>query len=105
MSRTVTSITPFIWSYPQIHQDVSYVKSRSLTEKVPYGMCEPVICYMDTNHLHTHLHAQTRQAAINGLAVVGFIALVGAGIWFAVYSTRFVPTVVNNLGAAAVYLG
>ena len=56
---------------------------------------------MDTNHLHT----QTRQAAINGLAVVGFIALVAAGIWLAVYSTRFVPVVVNNLGAAAVYLG
>jgi hypothetical protein len=39
------------------------------------------------------------------LAVAGFIALVGLGMWLAVYSTRFVPTVVNRLGAAAVYLG
>ncbi|MDO8566885.1 MAG: hypothetical protein Q7R58_01895 [bacterium] len=46
-----------------------------------------------------------RQAALNGLAVVGFIALVAAGIWLAVYSTRFVPTVVNSFGSAAVYLG
>ncbi len=47
----------------------------------------------------------TRQAAINGLAIVGFVILVGAGIWLAVYSTRYVPTVVNRMGAAAVYLG
>lgn len=47
----------------------------------------------------------TRQSAINGLAVVGFVALVAAGISLAVYSTRFVPTVVNSAGAAAVYLG
>lgn len=47
-----------------------------------------------------------RQAAIiNGLAVVGFVTLVAAGIWLAVYSTRFVPTVVNGVGSAAVYLG
>ncbi|KKW43501.1 MAG: hypothetical protein UY97_C0025G0009 [Parcubacteria group bacterium GW2011_GWB1_57_6] len=46
-----------------------------------------------------------RQAAVNGLAMVGFIALVGAGVWLAIYSTRFVPTVVNGVGAAAVYLG
>lgn len=46
-----------------------------------------------------------RQAAIDGLAIVGFIALVGAGVWLAIYSTRFVPTVVNRFGAAAVYLG
>lgn len=46
-----------------------------------------------------------RQAAMNGLAVIGFIALIAAGVWLAVYSTRFVPTVVNRIGAAAVYLG
>lgn len=56
---------------------------------------------MNTNQPTT----PARQAAINGLAIVGFIALVTAGIWLAVYSTRFVPTVVNNIGAAAVYLG
>lgn len=47
----------------------------------------------------------SRQAAINGLAVVGFVALVAAGIWLAVHSTRFVPTVVSRVGGAAVYLG
>ena len=46
-----------------------------------------------------------RQAAINGLAIVGFIALVAAGIWLAMYSTRYVPMVVNRVGSAAVYLG
>jgi len=50
-------------------------------------------------------NSPTRQAAIGGLAVVGFIALVAAGIWLAVYSTRYVPAVVNNVGTAAVYLG
>jgi len=46
-----------------------------------------------------------RQATVNGLAAVGFIALIAAGMWLAVYSTRFVPTVVNGAGEAAVYLG
>ncbi len=48
---------------------------------------------------------EPRQAVVSGLAVVGFIALVSAGIWLAVYSTRYVPSVVNRVGAAAVYLG
>lgn len=46
-----------------------------------------------------------RQSVISGLAVAGFIALVGLGMWLAVYSTRFVPTVVNQIGSAAVYIG
>lgn len=46
-----------------------------------------------------------RETAVPVLAIIGFIALVGAGMWLAVYSTRFVPTVVNGVGAAAVYLG
>ena len=46
-----------------------------------------------------------RDAALTGLAIVGFIALVALGIALAVYSTRFVPRVVGRLGAAAVYLG
>ncbi len=50
-------------------------------------------------------NSTNRQAAVNGLAVVGFVALVGAGMWLAVYSTRFIPTVVNGVGEAAVYLG
>ncbi|MFI5260421.1 MAG: hypothetical protein ACHQU0_01330 [Candidatus Paceibacteria bacterium] len=47
----------------------------------------------------------SRQAAVNGLAVTGFIALMTLGMWLAVYSTRFVPTVVGRIGTAAVYLG
>ncbi len=47
----------------------------------------------------------TQQAAVKVLAVIGFVALIGAGMWLAVYSTRFVPSVVNRVGAAAVYLG
>lgn len=46
-----------------------------------------------------------RGTAINVLAVTGFIALIGASMWLAVYSTRFVPSVVNRVGSAAVYLG
>ena len=46
-----------------------------------------------------------RKAAFTGLAVVGFITLVALGMGAAVYSARFVPTAVNTLGTAAVYLG
>jgi hypothetical protein len=46
-----------------------------------------------------------RQAATNGLAVVGFIALIILGLSLAVYAARFVPGVVNGIGSAAVYLG
>lgn len=47
----------------------------------------------------------TRSTVINTLAVVGFVALIGASMWFAVYSTRFIPAIVNGIGEAAVYLG
>lgn len=47
----------------------------------------------------------SRQAVVTGLAVAGFVALVTLGIWFAVYSTRFVPRIVDRIGTAAVYLG
>lgn len=50
-------------------------------------------------------NTSSRQAAVSGLAVVGFIALVATGIWLALYSTRFVPDVVGRIGTAAVYLG
>jgi len=53
----------------------------------------------------TSNNTPTRQAVMNGLAVVGFIALVVLGMWLAVYSTRYVPTVANHVGSAAVYLG
>lgn len=44
-------------------------------------------------------------AAVRGLAVVGFVALVALGIWLAIYSSRFVPAAVGRLGSAAVYVG
>ena len=53
----------------------------------------------------TERNSPSRQAAVSGLAVVGFVALVAAGMWSAVYSTRFVPDVVGRIGSAAVYLG
>lgn len=46
-----------------------------------------------------------RTTMVNTLAVVGFVALIGASMWLAVYSTRYVPEVVNRVGVAAVYLG
>lgn len=48
---------------------------------------------------------EQRRAAVNGLAVVGFVALIIIGMWFAVYSARFVPSIANRIGSAAVYLG
>ena len=50
-------------------------------------------------------HMPARKVAIYVLAVIGFITLIGASMWLAVYSTRFVPDVVSRLGGAAVYLG
>lgn len=47
----------------------------------------------------------SRATAIHTLAAIGFIALVGAGMWLAVYSTRYVPSIVGRVGSAAVYLG
>lgn len=46
-----------------------------------------------------------RETVTKALAVVGFVALVGAGVWLAAYSARFVPSAVNSAGEAAVYLG
>lgn len=45
-----------------------------------------------------------RQAALTGLAVVGFITLIVLGILLAIYSARFVPAAVSRVGSAAVYL-
>ncbi len=46
-----------------------------------------------------------RAVMVNALAVVGFVALISASMWLAVYSTRYVPGIVNRMGSAAVYLG
>ena len=53
----------------------------------------------------SEIRASSRPTAMNALSVVGFISLMTLGMWLAVYSTRFVPSVVGNIGAAAVYLG
>ena len=45
----------------------------------------------------------SRQAAVNALAIVGFIVLVIVGIWLAIYAARFVPETIGRLGAANVY--
>jgi hypothetical protein len=45
-----------------------------------------------------------RRAAINTLAVVGFIALIIIGIVLAIYSARYIPKAFNRIGAAAVSL-
>jgi len=59
-----------------------------------------------TPHMNNfRINTKPRQTAVTGLAAVGFVALVVAGMWLAVYSARFVPTVVNGTGSAAVYLG
>ncbi len=46
-----------------------------------------------------------RQTAVNTFAVIGLIALIILGIWGAIYSARFVPTIANRIGTAAVYVG
>lgn len=59
-----------------------------------------------TPHMNDSEHSSpSRQIVTNILAVAGFIALVALGIWLAVYATRFVPSVVDGIGSAAVSLG
>ncbi|MDB5688112.1 MAG: hypothetical protein JWR77_2701 [Rhizorhabdus sp.] len=45
-----------------------------------------------------------RQAAVNGLAVVGFIALVFIGITLAIYAARYVPSALSRISTANVFL-
>ena len=58
---------------------------------------------METTTVRT-TSTPTRQAAVNGLAVVGFIALIIIGMALAVYAASFVPSAASRLGSAAVYL-
>lgn len=58
-----------------------------------------------TSSRSTVVSHPNRQTIIHTLAAVGFVALIGASMWLAVYSTRYVPGVVNRIGSAAVYLG
>lgn len=52
----------------------------------------------------TFTRSSGRRAAINGLAVVGFIALLATGVSLAIYSARFLPKAATGINAAAVYL-
>lgn len=46
----------------------------------------------------SHESAPPRRAAVNALAIVGFIALVFLGIWLAIYAASFIPGVVSRIG-------
>ena len=59
--------------------------------------------HMETTTIRT-TSGGGRQAALNALAIVGFIVLVIIGMALAVYAARFVPTAISNIGSAAVYL-
>lgn len=59
--------------------------------------------HMETTTIKT-TQTGSRQAAVNGLAVVGFIVLIILGMAFAIYAASFVPKAVSQIGAAAVYL-
>jgi hypothetical protein len=47
---------------------------------------------------------QTRKAAVGGLAVVGFIALILIGIATAIYAASYLPKAIGRLSSANVYL-
>jgi hypothetical protein len=59
--------------------------------------------HMETTTIKTTT-TENRRAAVNGLAIVGFIVLVIIGMALAVYAARFVPTTISRIGSAAVYL-
>lgn len=59
---------------------------------------------MPSTETHGSTHP-SRAAVVNTLAVAGFIALVAGAFWLAIYSTRYIPSVVNGIGNAAVYVG
>lgn len=59
---------------------------------------------METTTISTKTGNGARSAAVNGLAIVGFIVLVLGGMALAVYAARFVPTAISRIGGAAVYL-
>ncbi len=54
---------------------------------------------------HTTEESSARAAAVNALAVVGFLALVFIGIMLAIYAARYVPLAVTRLGSAAYLAG
>ncbi|HWH16495.1 MAG TPA: CARDB domain-containing protein [Candidatus Paceibacterota bacterium] len=59
---------------------------------------------METTTIRTTNGDGARRAAVNALAIVGFIVLLFIGMALAVYAARFIPAAVSNIGSAAVYL-
>jgi len=55
-----------------------------------------------TTHTETTEHEDGRSATLTTLAIVGFIALILIGIAIAIWSVRYVPYAVRELGSAAV---
>ena len=47
----------------------------------------------------SHESPAPRRAAVNALAIVGFIALVFLGIWLAIYASSFIPGVISRIGS------
>ena len=58
---------------------------------------------METTTIKTTT-TDSRRAAINGLAIIGFIVLIIIGMMLAVYAARLVPGALSSVGSAAVYL-
>lgn len=63
----------------------------------PYGT------FRGMNATDPHAANPTRKATVNGLAVVGFIALIVGGMLLVIYAARFIPETLSRL-AGAVYL-
>ena len=59
---------------------------------------------METTTIKTTNGGGARRAAVNALAIVGFIVLLLIGMALAVFAARYIPTAVSNIGSAAVYL-
>lgn len=77
---------------------VKYALSeRSLTAEVH--------CVMYIPMENLEVKGPNHEAITKSLAVIGFVALIGASMWLAVYSARYVPAIASRLGGAAVYLG
>jgi hypothetical protein len=59
---------------------------------------------METTTIKTTSNSGARAAAVNALAIVGFIVLILIGMALAIYAARFVPETLSRVGSAAVYL-
>ncbi len=60
---------------------------------------------MDSTHITQREDSGAgRKAAVSGLAIVGFVALILIGIATAIYAASFIPKALSRLGSANVYL-